>query len=221
MDFPASTPPLLWRHTPEPVPYETALSRMQADVADIGQGGPERVWLLEHPPLYTAGSSAKDADLRDPARLPIFRTGRGGQWTYHGPGQRIAYVMLDLNRRHGTVPARDLHGYVEGLERWLIAVLAEFGVRGERRPGRVGVWVVDRRTGAEAKIAALGVRVSRWISWHGIALNVSPNLEDYGGIVPCGIRAFGVTSLRAQGVEATLEEVDRVLRGGFAQIFGV
>ncbi len=213
--------PLAWRVSDQPVGYEAATAAMRAHVAAVrDEGGPETVWLLEHPPLYTAGTSAQPADLLNPGGLPTHAAGRGGQWTYHGPGQRTAYVMLDLTRRHGTVPARDVRAYVAGLEEWLIRTLAEFNVRGERRQGRVGIWVVDR-AGGEAKIAAIGVRVTRWVSWHGAALNVSPNLAHFAGIVPCGIREHGVTSLEALGVTASVADVDLALRRAWAGIFGV
>ena len=201
--------------------YPDAVAGMAAHVAALREGkAAERVWLVEHPPLYTAGTSSRAADLADPGRFPTFDAGRGGQWTYHGPGQRVAYVMLDLNRQHGRVAARDLHQYVTGLEDWLIATLACFGVAGERRAGRVGVWVVDAANGAESKIAAIGVRVTKWISWHGISLNVNPALDHFSGIVPCGIRTHGVTSLRALGVQADMEAVDTALRASWARIFG-
>jgi len=217
---PGSTPaPVEWTLTERPVAYPDAVARMTAQVASIRAGtDPEQVWLLEHPPLYTAGTSARPADLTDPAFLPTFASGRGGQWTYHGPGQRVAYVMLDLNRRHGSVAERDLHAYVEGLEAWLIATLAHVGVQGERRPGRIGVWVSDA-SGHESKIAAVGVRVTRWVSWHGVSLNVNPDLAHFAGIVPCGIREHGVTSLHALGVKIGMAEVDAALRAHWPAIF--
>ncbi len=194
-----------WRTEPGLLPYPGALAAMQARAAAIRAGtAREQVWLVEHPPLYTAGTSAGRADLRAPDRFPTFEAGRGGQWTYHGPGQRTAYVMLDLARPHGMVPARDVRGFVHGLEEWLIRTLAGFGVRGERRAGRVGIWVADPATGGEAKIAAIGVRVSRWVSFHGVALNVAPDLSHYDGIVPCGISQHGVTSLRTLGIDGQL-----------------
>jgi len=193
---------------------------MQERVAAIRAGtAGELVWLVEHPPLYTAGTSAQPTDLTDPGRFPTFRAGRGGQWTYHGPGQRVGYVMLDLDRPHGSVPARDVRGYVHGLEEWLIRTLGRFNVRGERREGRVGIWV-PAPEGGEAKIAALGVRVSRWVSWHGVALNVDPALDHFTGIVPCGIREHGVTSLARLGIIATMAEVDLALRGAWQEVFG-
>jgi lipoyl(octanoyl) transferase len=203
------------------VAYPEALAAMRARVNAIRAGtGREAVWLLEHPPLYTAGTSALPADLRLPDRFPAFQAGRGGQWTYHGPGQRTAYVMLDLTRPHGTVHARDVRSFVHGLEEWLIGALGRLGVRGERREGRVGIWVADRAGGAEAKIAAIGVRVTRWVSWHGVALNVEPDLSHFDGIVPCGIRGHGVTSLRALGIPARMEEADGALMAAWGDVFG-
>jgi lipoyl(octanoyl) transferase len=194
---------------------------MRERVAAIRDGtAAELVWSVEHPPIYTAGTSAKPAELIDPARFPAFVAGRGGQWTYHGPGQRIVYAMLDLTRRHGAVPVNDIHCYVNALEEWLIRVLNRFDVTGERRTGRVGIWVADRRAGTEAKIAAIGVRVSRWVSWHGVALNVDPDLGHFSGIVPCGVRDHGVTSLAALGVRATMHDVDVALRAAWDEVFG-
>ena len=209
-----------WCVAAAPIFYPDAVAGMTARVAGIRAGtAAERVWLIEHPPLYTSGTSARPQDLTAPERFPAFAAGRGGQWTYHGPGQRVAYVMLDLEQPHGRVVARDLHAYVAGLEDWLIATAAHFGVRGERRAGRVGVWVTAP-DGTESKIAAVGVRVSRWVSWHGVSLNVAPDLAHFGGIVPCGIREHGVTSLRALGVGADMDDVDAVLRQCFGEIFG-
>ena len=213
-------PEIAWTHTPGLTPYPAALAAMTARIAAIRAGAaPEQVWLLEHPPLYTAGTSARAADLRDAARFPTYAAGRGGQWTYHGPGQRIAYVMLDLTRRHGLVPARDIRAFVHGLEEWLIRALARLGVRGERRDGRIGIWVSDR-AGAEAKIAALGVRVTRLVSWHGVALNVAPDLGHFTGIVPCGIADHGVTSLAALGLAADMAVADAALAAAFGEVFG-
>ncbi len=210
-----------WITAPGLTPYPDALAAMEARVTAIRAGtAPERVWLVEHPPLYTAGTSDRAEELMAPDRFPSFRAGRGGQWTYHGPGQRTVYVMLDLDRPHGGVPARDIHCYVHGLEEWLIRALARLGVTGERREGRVGIWVVDRATGAEAKIGAIGVRVSRWVSWHGVALNVAPDLGHFAGIVPCGIRAHGVTSLAALGAPATMAIADAALRAAWDEVFG-
>lgn len=212
---------LEWAKAPGLTDYPSALAEMQARAAAIRTGEvAERVWLVEHPPLYTAGTSALEADLLGAGDAQVFRTGRGGQWTYHGPGQRVVYVMLDLTKPHGSIPARDVRGYVAGLEAWLIATLAEFGVRGETREGRVGIWVVAP-SGGESKIAAIGVRVSRWVSFHGIALNVAPDLGRYGGIVPCGISEHGVTSLASLGIVATMDEVDAALERAFARVFAV
>jgi lipoyl(octanoyl) transferase len=208
-----------WRSTQGLTPYPEAIAFMQDRVAAIrAAAAPELVWLLQHPPLYTAGTSARREQLIDPARLPTFTTGRGGQWTYHGPGQRVAYVMLDLSRSHGAVPPRDVRCFVHGLEEWLIRTLARFGVRGERRDGRIGIWV-ELPEGSESKIAAIGVRVSRWVSWHGIALNVAPDLGHYAGIVPCGVTEHGVTSLRALGIPATMAEVDAALHAAWCDVF--
>jgi len=201
-----------WRIAPAPVAYEDAVAAMEERVAAIRAGiAPEMVWLVEHPPLYTAGTSARDGDLVE-AIFPVHRTGRGGQFTYHGPGQRVGYVMLDLKRR-----GLDLKTYVRALEAWLIATLAEFGVTGERRDGRVGIWIADG--GREAKIAAVGVRVRHWVSYHGVSLNLDPDLGHYRGIVPCGIREHGVTSLRALGISASMAELDRAMERTFAAAF--
>lgn len=205
-----------WQVSGPPVPYEEAVASMEARVAAIRDGsGDEAVWLLEHPALYTAGTSAKTRDLTDPSLLPVHRTGRGGQYTYHGPGQRIAYVMLDLRRR-----GRDLRVYVDGLESWLVDTLADFGLRAGTRRGRVGVWVDMGPSSGEAKIAAIGVRVRHWITYHGVSLNVSPDLSHYRGIVPCGISDAGVTSLAALGIGATMTEVDTALERHFERTFG-
>ncbi len=206
-----------WRVSDAPVAYPAAIAFMEERVAAIRAGSAaETVWLLEHPPLYTAGTSAAPADLIDPKGLPVYTTGRGGQYTWHGPGQRVAYVMLDLKRRGG-----DVRAFVCRLEDWMIAALARFNVRGERRAGRVGIWV-DRGGGREDKIAAIGVRVRRWVSFHGVSLNVDCDLSSFGGIVPCGISApqYGVTSLLDLGIVATGPEVDTVLRETFAATFG-
>ncbi len=211
----AATETVEWRTASGLVPYEDAVRAMEARVAAIRAGtAGELVWLVEHPPLYTAGTSARDTDLLDAARFPVHRTGRGGQYTYHGPGQRVAYVMLDLDTR-----GRDVRAFVTALEEWLIRALARLGVVGERRPGRVGIWVA--RGAREDKIAAIGVRVRRWVSYHGVALNVNPDLGHYGGIVPCGISEHGITSLADLGVAATMEDADAALRTAFAGIFGL
>lgn len=208
-----------WRVSDGFVAYPSAMDAMRVHAAAIRAGeAMETVWLLEHPPLFTAGTSAQPGDLMNPARLPTYEAGRGGQWTYHGPGQRTAYVLLDLTRRHGQVAARDVRAYVWGLEEWLIRALDGLDIRGERRPGRVGIWVAT--PDGERKIAAVGVRVTRWVSWHGIALNVSPNLAHFDGIVPCGIREHGVTSLEALGSTATLADADTALRAAWLGVFG-
>ncbi|MFN8720389.1 MAG: lipoyl(octanoyl) transferase LipB [Rhodospirillales bacterium] len=212
---------LEWRITDTPVPYAEAVAAMEARVAAIREGtAPELVWLLEHPPVYTAGTSARDEDLLDAGDVPVVRTGRGGQFTFHGPGQRVGYVMLDLRRRDRA----DLRAFVHDLEAWLIDTLALFAIRGERRDGRVGIWV-DRRPygglpGTEDKIAAIGVRVRQWVTFHGVALNVDPELERFRGIVPCGIRAHGVTSMHALGHLVSPEEVDAALRHAWTGVFG-
>ncbi|HEU0082215.1 MAG TPA: lipoyl(octanoyl) transferase LipB [Bradyrhizobium sp.] len=208
-----------WRISGAPVPYLDAVAAMEARVAQIADGeAAELVWLLEHPPLYTAGTSGKDADLLEP-RFPLFTTGRGGQLTYHGPGQRVAYVMLNLKRRQP-----DVRAYVAGLEQWIIRTLAAFNVRGERREDRVGVWVArpDKGPGHEDKIAAIGVRLRRWVSFHGIAINVEPELEHFSAIVPCGVSdpRYGVTSLVDLGLPVTMEDLDIALRQAFAEVFG-
>lgn len=210
-------PALEWRSASGLVPYGEAVSDMETRVAAIrGGDAPELVWLVEHPPLYTAGTSAKAGDLLDGERFPVHQTGRGGQYTYHGPGQRVAYVMVDLHRR-----GRDLRGYVCNLEQWVISTLARFDIAGERRSGRVGIWV-DRGDGREDKIAAIGVRVRHWVTYHGIAINVSPDLSHFEGIVPCGIADanLGVTSFADLGVNATMADVDRALRDTFGEVFG-
>ena len=210
-----------WRIAEGLTQYPEALSVMAARVAAIRAGAAsELVWLVEHPPLYTAGTSARPEDLCDPIGLPTYSAGRGGQWTYHGPGQRTVYVMLDLAQRHGTVRPRDVHAYVSGLEKWVIRALERLGVDGKRREGRIGIWVTDPAAGREAKIAAIGVRVTRWVSWHGIALNVAPDLAHFGGIVPCGISEYGVTSLAALSVPATMAEADAALRAAWPEVFG-
>jgi lipoyl(octanoyl) transferase len=211
------------------LPYPEAVAEMEARVAAIAaREAAERVWLVEHPPLYTAGTSASESDLIEP-RFPVFETGRGGQFTYHGPGQRVAYVMLDLRRRAAVPGQPDVRGYVAALEAWIIATLERFNIRGERREDRVGVWVrrPDRAPGpdgtpAEDKIAAIGIRVRRWISYHGISLNVEPDLSHFGGIVPCGIAqpAYGVTSLVDLGLPVTMADADVALRRAFEEIFG-
>lgn len=208
-----------WRHLPGLAPYVETLAAMEARVADIAAGtAPETIWLLEHPPLYTSGASSNSADLIDPNRFPVHVAGRGGQYTYHGPGQRVAYVMLDLNQR-----GRDVRKFVCALENWVIATLADFNVKGERRPGRVGVWVnrpnlpaYSNGTPREDKIAAIGVKLRKWVSFHGLSINVEPDLTHFAGIVPCGIADHGVTSLVDLGLTATLADLDVSLMRNFA-----
>lgn len=217
MPAPGSAP-VEWAIADGVVGYEEAVAAMEARVAAIAAGEAcERVWLVEHPPLYTAGTSARDEDLLQPARFPVHRSGRGGQFTYHGPGQRVAYAMLDLDRRRP-----DLRAYVSALEAWLIGTLDRFAVRGERREDRVGVWVrrPEKGAGAEDKIAAIGIRVRRWVSFHGISLNVEPDLSHFDGIVPCGVRGQGVTSLVDLGRPVTMAEADGALRAAFEEVFG-
>jgi lipoyl(octanoyl) transferase len=201
------------------VDYPAAVEAMEAHAAAIAEGqAGELVWLLEHPPLYTAGVSAKPGDLLDAGRFPVFRSGRGGQFTYHGPGQRVAYVMLDLNQRR-----RDVHEFVRSLEAWIIGALARFNVDGELRQGRVGVWVERKVPGVpprEDKIAAIGVKLRRWVSFHGIALNVEPDLSHFAGIVPCGQTEHGVTSLVDLGHPVSMDEADEALRASFVEVFG-
>jgi lipoyl(octanoyl) transferase len=212
LDAPVKTA-LEWKISDQPVPYPEALAQMEARAAAIADGtAGEQVWLLEHPPIYTAGTSAKDADLLD-ARFPVYRTGRGGQFTYHGPGQRVGYAMLDLKTR-----TPDVRAYVRDLEQWLIETLAQFNVKGERREGRVGIWV--QRGSREDKIAALGVRIKRWVTLHGVALNVEPDLSHFSGIVPCGVTAHGVTSLADLGIAVSMADVDVALKQSFKKIFG-
>lgn len=210
--------PVQWAVSSGYVPYESAVAAMEARAAAIAAGeAAELVWLLEHPPLYTAGVSSKDGDLIDADRFPVHRTGRGGQFTYHGPGQRVAYVMLDLNSR-----GRDVRAFVRGLEQWIIGSLSAFGVTADVRDGRVGVWVERKGPGwsREDKIAAIGVKVRKWVSFHGISLNVEPDLGHFAGIVPCGITEHGVTSLVDLGVPVTMDEADGALKSAFSAIFG-
>jgi lipoyl(octanoyl) transferase len=208
-----------WLISETPVGYPEAVAAMEAHVAAMQAGAAgERIWLLEHPPLYTAGTSARETDLLQPGLFPVYRSGRGGQYTYHGPGQRVAYAMLDLRPR-----GADLRRYVYDLEEWVIRALARFDVRGERRPGRIGIWV-ERGGGREDKIAAIGVRVRRWIAFHGIAVNLDPDLGHFQGIVPCGIASgpdsrFGVTSLHGLGILVSQAELDMALKGAFAEVF--
>ena len=205
---------IAWRVSDACVPYPAAVAEMEARAAAVAEGrAGELVWLLEHPPLYTAGTSAKASDLLAPARFPVYDTGRGGQFTYHGTGQRVGYVMMDLRRRDN-----DVRRFVRDLEEWLIRTLAAFNVRGERREGRIGIWVA-RKASREDKIAALGIRVRRGVTFHGVSLNVDPDLEHFSGIVPCGIAEHGVTSLAALGLTPTMMDVDLALRAAFEHVF--
>ena len=211
--------PAGWAISSGYVDYEVAVAAMEARAAAIAEGrAGELVWLLEHPPLYTAGVSARPDDLLEPERFPVFQSGRGGQFTYHGPGQRVAYVMLDLTKRR-----RDVRAFVAALEAWVIGALARFNVEGQIREGRVGVWVERRAPGVppqEDKIAAIGVKLRRWVSFHGVSLNVEPDLSHFGGIIPCGVTEHGVTSLVDLGLPVTMDEADAALRDSFEAVFG-
>lgn len=221
LDVPSSGPE--WLLTPGLTAHPDAVAWMESRAAAIHAGtAPEAIWLVEHPPLYTAGTSAQPGDLTDPGRFPVFPTGRGGQYTYHGPGQRVVYVMLDLNRR-----GRDVRAFVQSLESWVIAALAEFGLRGEIRAGRVGVWIarpdkppLPSGVLREDKIAAIGIKLRRWVSFHGISINVEPDLSHYAGIVPCGISGHGVTSLVDLGLPVTMADLDHALMTGFFAVMG-
>ena len=209
-----------WRSTYKtPTDYKVAIGEMESIVSAVREGdAPQQVWLLEHPPIYTGGTGALAADLLDPERFPVFKTGRGGQYTYHGPGQLVAYVMLDLAKR-----GSDISKFINDLEKWIINTLLEFNIRGESRKGRIGIWV-DRGKNCEgknieAKIAAIGVRVRRWVSYHGISINIHPDLEHFNGIIPCGVKEYGVTSLLDLGVNATFTEVETALRKNFETVF--
>jgi lipoyl(octanoyl) transferase len=218
-----ASPPVEWRITEGLTDYERAVAFMDARAAAIREGtASELVWLVEHPPLYTAGTSASDEDLIFPSRFPVHQTGRGGEYTYHGPGQRVAYVMLDLKRRR-----EDVRAFVAALEAWIINALEAFNIRGERREERVGVWVrrpdksaLPDGSMAEDKIAAIGIRLKRWVSLHGISLNVEPDLTHFDGIVPCGVSQYGVTSLADLGLAAAMQDADSALRQAFEEIFG-
>ncbi len=201
------------------VPYQQALEVMQNRVKGIIEGTAEQaLWFLEHPQLYTAGTGANDNDLLQPDKFPVHKTGRGGKYTYHGPGQRVAYIMLDLKKIHDGAP--DIKKFVRQIENWVIESLAEFGIKGETHPGRVGIWVTNS-DGQEEKIAAIGIRMQKWVSYHGIAININTNLDDYDGIVPCGISEHGVTSLHKLGKLISMEEFDKVIAAKFAQVFNV
>jgi lipoyl(octanoyl) transferase len=205
-----------WQISPDLTDYDAAVADQETRAAAIADGlALERVWLLEHPPLYTAGTSAQRQDLVDPNRFPVFQSSRGGQYTYHGPGQRIAYVQIDLRKRE-----KDIRKFVCSLENWIIAALAGFGVKGERRLGRVGVWVI-RADGSEAKIAALGVRVRRWVTMHGVSINLCPDLQNFSGIVPCGLTDFGITSLADLGLTISMAEVDEMLKKMASPLLGI
>jgi lipoyl(octanoyl) transferase len=215
---------LTWRISDERVDYQQAVDFMERRVAEIRAGtAPETIWLLEHPPLYTAGTSARPGDLLSPDRFPVYETGRGGQFTYHGPGQRVAYVMLDLKKRAKSGTGGDVRQFVRDLEEWVIRTLARFNVRAERREGRVGIWVSEN--GREDKIGAIGIRLRHWVSFHGIAINLDPDLSHFDGIVPCGITEsaatpYGVTSLAQLGQMVTMPELDMALKAAFAEVFG-
>lgn len=214
---------IVWRIEPDPVGYDDAVRRMETHVAGIASGTePEMIWLVEHAALYTAGTSADPADLVQPDKFPVYKTGRGGQYTYHGPGQRVAYVMLDLTKR-----GKDVRTFVASLESWIIATLEQFNIRGERREDRVGVWVTRPEKGRapdgstiEDKVAALGIRVRKWVSFHGISINVEPDLEHFSGIVPCGVADHGVTSLVDLGLPVTMADLDVALKRTAEEIFG-
>ncbi len=216
-------PPVEWRIEPGLTDYEKAVAFMEERAGLIREGkAAEMVWLVEHPPLYTAGTSANSADLLEKGRFPVHKTGRGGEYTYHGPGQRVAYVMLDLKTRR-----EDVRAFIAALEAWIIATLERFNIKGERREDRVGVWVarpdkppLPGGLPAEDKIAAIGIRLRRWVSFHGISINVEPDLAHFGGIVPCGISGYGVTSLVDLGLPVTMEDLDLALKAAFAEVFG-
>ena len=210
--------PVEWLISDDLVPYQAALAFMEERTAMIAAGeAPECIWLLEHPPLYTAGTSARREDLLAPDRFPVYVTHRGGQYTYHGPGQRVVYAMLDLNKR-----GRDVRAFVTALEEWIISTLAAFNIRGERREDRVGVWVKrpEKGAGAEDKIAALGIKLRKWVSFHGLAINVEPELEHFSGIVPCGVAMHGVTSFHDLGQLVHITDVDMALKESFETLFG-
>lgn len=211
--------PVEWTVEDSPVPYTAAETFMRERASQIARGSaPELVWLLEHPPVYTAGTSAREDDLRSPERFPVFTTGRGGQYTYHGPGQRIAYVMLNLKQRQP-----DVRAFVSSLEDWVIDTLFAFGIKGQKRTGRIGIWVEQRdgpKVIEENKIAALGIRLHKWVSYHGISINIDPDLEHFSGIVPCGIDDHGITSFEALGLTTTMDEVDQELKKQFENRFG-
>ncbi|MDX1921495.1 MAG: lipoyl(octanoyl) transferase LipB [Alphaproteobacteria bacterium] len=202
-----------WQLSPKPVEYPEALAAMETHVdAMIAGKADEKIWLLEHPPLYTSGTSADAAELLAPQRFPVYPTGRGGRYTYHGPGQRVAYVMADLRAR-----GRDVRAYVQNLEQWVISALAEFGVKAAQREGRIGLWV--EHNGREEKIAAIGVRIRKWVAYHGVAINVNPDLSHFAGIIPCGISSYGVTSLNALGIDVKMNQLDDALKSSWNRVF--
>lgn len=212
--------PIFLQKSKKTVPYPIAIEWMKNYAQKIYEGKmAECLWFLEHPPLYTAGTSAKESDLFNPENFPVFRANRGGQWTYHGPGMRILYVMLDLRKPHPAFPDHDIRAFVHKLEDWIILTLKQFGITAEKREGRVGLWVVNPKTGKEEKIAALGIKLHHWISYHGIALNIHPNLQHYSGIVPCGLRDYGVTSMKELDVPASFDRVDQVLQEQWNLLF--
>ncbi len=203
-----------WKISTKPIEYQEAINFMEQRIYQIHQEkASEMVWFLEHPPIYTGGSSAESKDLFNSLNLPVYQTGRGGQYTYHGPGQRVVYLMLDLRKR-----GEDLRKYVANLEDWIIASLAEIGLSSEKREGRIGIWTIDKQN-KDAKIAAIGIRVRKWITYHGIAINVTPNLEHYSGIIPCGIKEFGVTSLNELGYNISYQKLDSILKSKFSEFF--
>ncbi len=206
-----------WQTADKPVTYPAALEAMEAHVdAMIAGNADEKIWLLEHPPLYTSGTSANEAELLTPQRFPVYKTGRGGKFTYHGPGQRVAYAMIDLRER-----GRDVRAYVHNLEEWVITALREFGVEAGRREGRIGLWVERDVDGLlrEEKIAAIGVRIRKWVTYHGVSINLNPDLSHFNGIVPCGLLAYGVTSLHALGIDADFESLDKALKTAWDKVF--
>ncbi|EHD12958.1 octanoyltransferase [Commensalibacter intestini A911] len=212
--------PIFLQKSKKIVSYPDALQHMQEYTQKIYEKKqPEYLWFLEHSPLYTAGNSAKEHDLINPQHYPTFYTNRGGQWTYHGPGQRVIYIMMDLREDHQAFPPRDIHAFVNAIEDWISLSLKQFNIQAEKRKDRIGLWVIDPITNKEEKIAALGIKLSRWISCHGIALNVLPNLEDYSGIIPCGLPEYGVSSMHKLGVHCSLDEVDQVLCQQWQKIF--
>ncbi|GBR47962.1 lipoyl(octanoyl) transferase LipB [Neokomagataea thailandica] len=215
------TSEILWKTSKGLTPYPDAMTLMETRTRNIhAKTDSPMVWMVEHPPIFTAGTSARAEDLYNPHNFPTYDAGRGGQWTYHGPGQRLVYIMLDLTQQNGIVPPRDLRAYVATLEQWLKASLALLGVTAFTREGRIGLWTIDPITQQEAKIAALGIRISRWVSWHGVSINLDPTLEDFDGIVPCGIREFGVTSLKRFSPDITMQDLDHALKMAWPGCFG-